>query len=436
MDLTHIQFIYQPLSNLIVGLYNLFNGNLTLAIIVIAILFKLVTLPIAFRQIKSGKKNKDLQVKMEEVKERYKNDKDLQAKELAKYQGQLLGGTLGGCLPLILTLVMLLSMRSVIIDLMERGWHAYNVVSFSEETKKKEDSLIYKLEQDLPVGKNEVVINLTSQSGKNKSFTDTFFVYETEEQKAVDLTAWDAVYKKEQEDPNFLNNDISVYTSNFVATSRDAHVINNKKPDLSFYFRAPTRETLDVTKTTFTLNGVDLTNKAQITKGDSMKFDTLGVNLSKVATSFDLSNPQIIPYVLLAAILGITQIFSSMFSMNMMTSQTGSVKPNEKSKDLVKSKGDGKDPTKSMENMMGGMNKQMTYFFAGITAITSLGFLGGSQFFPLGLSIFWTVQNVFAIIQTAIQSRLMEKKKTDNIVGGEVIEGPVKIKGSKKNKNN
>ncbi|MEI6887213.1 MAG: YidC/Oxa1 family membrane protein insertase [bacterium] len=430
MDLNHIQIIYQPLSNLIVGLYNLFGGNLTLAIVVIAVLFKLVTLPIALRQIKAGKKNKELQTKMEEVKERYKNDKEMQAKELAKYQGQLLGGTLGGCLPLILTLVMLLSMRSVIIDLMDRGWHAFNVESFTEDSKKKEDSLSYKLEQDLPVGKNEVIISLTSEKGKTKKYVDTFYVYETEAQKSANLTEWDKIYQEEQKDPNYLNNDIAVYSPAFVATSRDAHVINNKKPDLSFYFRAPTRETLDTSKTVFTLNGVDLTNKTIISKGEAMKFDTLGINLSKVATSFDIKDPLIIPYILIAAILGVTQIFSSMFSMNSMTAQSANDKPVEKSKDLAKKDTDSKDPSKSMENMMGGMNKQMTYFFAGITAITSLGFLGGAQFFPLGLSIFWTVQNVFGIIQTVIQNRLYQKKKTE-VIDAVIVEGPKKKKNKK-----
>ena len=164
-----------------------------------------------------------------------------------------------------------------------------------------------------------------------------------------------------------------------------------------------------------------------------MKFDTLGLNLSKVATSFDISNPQIIPYVLIAAILGITQIFSSMFSMNSMNMQNApsdSDKNKSKSKELSKKVSDPKDPTKNMDGMMTGMNKQMTYLFAGITAITSLGFLGGSQFFPLGLSIFWTVQNVFGIIQTALQNKLLEKKK-DEVVDAVIVEGPSKKKNKK-----
>jgi membrane protein insertase Oxa1/YidC/SpoIIIJ len=41
--------------------------------------------------------------------------------------------------------------------------------------------------------------------------------------------------------------------------------------------------------------------------------------------------------------------------------------------------------------------------------VTSLGFWGGAQIFPSGLTIFWTAQNLFGIIQNLIQAKLLKK---------------------------
>ena len=59
--------------------------------------------------------------------------------------------------------------------------------------------------------------------------------------------------------------------------------------------------------------------------------------------------------------------------------------------------------------MMGNINGQMMYVFTGMAFVTSLGFWGGAQIFPSGLTIFWTAQNLFGIIQNLIQAKLLKK---------------------------
>jgi membrane protein insertase Oxa1/YidC/SpoIIIJ len=49
-------------------------GNLGIAIIIVALISKIVTIPITLRQQKMALKTKDVQKKMEDIKERYKND--------------------------------------------------------------------------------------------------------------------------------------------------------------------------------------------------------------------------------------------------------------------------------------------------------------------------------------------------------------------------
>jgi membrane protein insertase Oxa1/YidC/SpoIIIJ len=61
-------------------------GNLGIAIIIVALISKIVTIPITLRQQKMALKTKDVQKKMEEIKERYKNDVEMQTKELAKHR--------------------------------------------------------------------------------------------------------------------------------------------------------------------------------------------------------------------------------------------------------------------------------------------------------------------------------------------------------------
>lgn len=131
-------------------------------------------------------------------------------------------------------------------------------------------------------------------------------------------------------------------------------------------------------------------------EGYKIDLNFLGMNLGKVAADFSWSDPQIIPYVILALLVGLTQVFSTKLLMP-------STAP--KKEDKSKKKKNGKDDDiPSMKSMTGMMNTQMTYLLPAFTVIMALGYSGGSSLFSAALSIFWTVQNLFVIIQRLIVS--------------------------------
>lgn len=130
MDIFTVLF-YQPLFNILVVFYRFFGGDLGLAIIFIALLSRLVTLPITLRQMKMMEVSKDLNAKMKAVKEKHKNDKELQNKELMKLQSEYLPAQLSGCLPLIIQFILLINIYHVISDLIIKGVVSFNAVAYS-----------------------------------------------------------------------------------------------------------------------------------------------------------------------------------------------------------------------------------------------------------------------------------------------------------------
>lgn len=131
MDIFTVLF-YQPLFNLLVVLYHLFGNDLGLAIIGIALLSRIVTLPITLKQIQMAKSSQELNAKIKEVKERYKHDKELQSKEMMKVQSQYLPGQLGGCVSSIVQFILLINIYHVITDLINADFvNKFNTVAYS-----------------------------------------------------------------------------------------------------------------------------------------------------------------------------------------------------------------------------------------------------------------------------------------------------------------
>jgi len=133
MDIFTVLF-YQPLFNLLVVLYRLFSENLGLAIIAIALLSRLVTLPITIRQMKMTATSKEMQKKMDEIKKKYKNKddrKEQQQKELMAVQSEYLPAQLAGCLPAILQLILFINVYNVINNIIAKGVESFNIVAYS-----------------------------------------------------------------------------------------------------------------------------------------------------------------------------------------------------------------------------------------------------------------------------------------------------------------
>jgi len=122
--------LYDLVFNILVVLYRLSGENLGIALIALALLSRIVMIPFTRKQLKNVDKNKEFQAKYQEIKKKYKNNKEKQTKELAQLQSKYLPGQLSGCLTLILQLVLLIQINYVIRNLLKNGAAAFNEVAY------------------------------------------------------------------------------------------------------------------------------------------------------------------------------------------------------------------------------------------------------------------------------------------------------------------
>lgn len=107
-------FFYQPILNLLVFLYNVIPGHdFGVAIVLLTVIVKLVLFPFAQAAIKSQKAMQELQPKLNEIKQKYANDKEKMSKEmLLLYQGNKVN-PFSSCLPLIVQMPFLFAVFKV-----------------------------------------------------------------------------------------------------------------------------------------------------------------------------------------------------------------------------------------------------------------------------------------------------------------------------------
>lgn len=107
--------LYQPIYNLLVFLYDLFPwGGLGLAIILVTVFVKLAVFPLTFRSMKVQKEMQEIQPKIEEIKQKYKDDRETMAKELMAVYKDHKVNPFASCLPTILQLVIFLTLYRVL----------------------------------------------------------------------------------------------------------------------------------------------------------------------------------------------------------------------------------------------------------------------------------------------------------------------------------
>ncbi len=106
--------LYQPLFNFLVFLYNIVPGHdIGIAIILLTITIKLALLPLSAKATKSQKALQDLQPKMEEIKEKYKNNKEEQAKALMELYKNEKVNPLSSCFPMLIQFPFLIAVFRV-----------------------------------------------------------------------------------------------------------------------------------------------------------------------------------------------------------------------------------------------------------------------------------------------------------------------------------
>lgn len=105
---------YQPIFNLLVWLYDIIPGNdIGLAIIALTIIIRLLLFPLYKQSIKSQKALQDIQPKIEELKKKYKDDKEKMSVELMNLYKEEKVNPFSSCLPLLVQLPFLIAVYQV-----------------------------------------------------------------------------------------------------------------------------------------------------------------------------------------------------------------------------------------------------------------------------------------------------------------------------------
>ncbi len=122
--------LINPLTNALMLLYGLLGNSYVLAIIVLTLIIRLITLPLTLKQQVSSYKMQAMQPQMKAIQEKYKNDPQTLQAEMRK-----LGfNPLSGCLPLLIQFPILIGLYQAItrtlattpLSLLELGSHVYS----------------------------------------------------------------------------------------------------------------------------------------------------------------------------------------------------------------------------------------------------------------------------------------------------------------------
>lgn len=107
--------ISTPLGNILGFIFDITN-NYALSIVVLTLLIKIILFPLSISQIRSTKKMNEIQPKIKELQNKYKNDKEqLNIKTMELYKENKIN-PLSGCLPLLIQLPILFGLFAVLRD--------------------------------------------------------------------------------------------------------------------------------------------------------------------------------------------------------------------------------------------------------------------------------------------------------------------------------
>lgn len=106
--------LYSPLLNLLIFFYNIIPiKDIGISIILITILIRLLLYPLTKKSLKAQKALQDLQPKMKEIQNKYKDDKEKQAAELIKLYKVNKTSPFSSCLPILIQLPVLIAVFQV-----------------------------------------------------------------------------------------------------------------------------------------------------------------------------------------------------------------------------------------------------------------------------------------------------------------------------------
>lgn len=158
-----LNFLINPINQLLAFLYGLTGNNLGFAIIILTLLIRGVLVPITIPSLKSAKKLQELKPHLDRLKEKHKDKQKLQLAQLDLYKQHGINPA-AGCLPQIAQLLVLIALYQVFIKFInvpEINGQALNLNFFWLNLGKPDPYYI------LPVlaGLSQLVFSLMMSSG-------------------------------------------------------------------------------------------------------------------------------------------------------------------------------------------------------------------------------------------------------------------------------
>jgi len=104
--------VFQPLYNALIILYVIYP-DMGVSIVLLTLIIRFLILPIARKSIESQKKMQEIQPQLKKIQQKYKNDKQLQGQKVMEFYKQNKINPAGGCLPLIIQLIIFIALYRV-----------------------------------------------------------------------------------------------------------------------------------------------------------------------------------------------------------------------------------------------------------------------------------------------------------------------------------
>lgn len=109
-------FIYQPIYNALIFLYNVIPGHdLGVAIVLLTLFIRFLLYPVAQKQIESQKKLQELQPEIKKIQDKYKGDKEKQGRALMEFYKEKKVNPASGCFPLVIQIVFFIALYRAFI---------------------------------------------------------------------------------------------------------------------------------------------------------------------------------------------------------------------------------------------------------------------------------------------------------------------------------
>lgn len=129
--------LYQPILNIFVGLYNFVPGHdFGLVILFLTLILRFVLYPLTAASIKAQRSMQEIQPKLEEIKKKYADNKQMQAQATMELYKNHKVNPLASCLPILVQLPILIALFYVLRDAVAGTTLATDLYSFVRDPGK------------------------------------------------------------------------------------------------------------------------------------------------------------------------------------------------------------------------------------------------------------------------------------------------------------